>query len=65
MPKLKTNKGVAKRFKITKKGKILRKMAGKRHLAASKSRKRKRRLSQAMGLSGTGSKLIKAMLPYG
>ncbi len=65
MPKLKTNKGAAKRFKITKKGKIKRHMAGKRHILTKKSRKRKRKLRKARGLDGSGAKYIKRLLPYG
>jgi len=65
MPKLKTNKGVAKRFKITKTGKIKRAYAGKRHINTSKSSKRKRQLGRPGGLDGAGPALIKRLLPYG
>ena len=65
MPKLKTNKGVAKRFKLSKSGKVKRSMAGKGHLLAWKSRKRKRRLRRSAGLSKAGDRLIRRMLPYG
>ena len=41
MPKLKTNKGVAKRVRITKNGKVKRKGPGRRHLLSHKSSKRK------------------------
>jgi len=44
MPKQKTRKGVAKRMRVTKNGKIMRRKAGGRHLLSSKSRKRKRQL---------------------
>ncbi|MFH1413807.1 MAG: 50S ribosomal protein L35, partial [Candidatus Omnitrophota bacterium] len=47
MPKLKTKKGVAKRFKLTKTGKIKYHSEGKRHLLSSKGKKRKRKLRKA------------------
>ncbi|MDD5439019.1 MAG: 50S ribosomal protein L35 [Candidatus Omnitrophica bacterium] len=65
MPKMKTNKGVAKRFKITKKGKIKRAYAGRRHILTSKSAKRKRQRAVSGGLDGSGPSLIKRLLPYG
>jgi len=65
MPKLKTNKGAAKRFRITKKGKIKRAKAGKRHILTKKSRKRKRYLRKNRSLKGSGGKLIKRLMPYG
>lgn len=65
MPKLKTNKGVAKRFKISKRGKVMRHKAGKRHLATGKSRKRKRHSRKVSGLAGRGPRLIKRLMPYG
>lgn len=66
MPKLKTKKGVAKRFKLTKKGKIKYHCGGKSHLATSKETKRLRHLrrSTTVGRS-TEIKYIKRMLPYG
>jgi len=44
MPKLKTNKALAKRIKATKRGKLLRTRAGKSHLNSSMSPKRRRQL---------------------
>jgi len=64
MPKLKTNKGTAKRFRLTKTGKVKRAMAGKSHILTKKSRKRKRKLRKSKGLDGAGAKLIKRLLPY-
>lgn len=46
MPKMKTNKSVAGRFKITATGKIVRSRPGKRHLLTKKSAKRKRQLKK-------------------
>ena len=65
MPKLKTNKGAAKRFKLTKNGKVKRKAAGKGHILTKKSGKRKRALSQTRGVDGSGAKLLKKLMPYG
>ncbi len=47
MPKMKTNKGAAKRFKITGKGKVKRMRAYKSHILTKKTAKRKRRLRKA------------------
>ncbi len=44
MPKLKTNKSAAKRFRVTKNGKLKHSRAGRGHLLSGKSRKRKRQL---------------------
>ncbi|MFH1552033.1 MAG: 50S ribosomal protein L35 [Candidatus Omnitrophota bacterium] len=65
MPKLKTKKGVKKRFKLTKTGKIKRSKSGKRHILTKKSRKRKRALSKATMVDKTFEKKLKRLLPYG
>lgn len=62
--KAKTRKAVAKRFKVTGTGKLLRRRQGKRHLAESKSRKRKRRLGQAALVSDADVRRIKQNLPF-
>lgn len=64
MPKLKTKKGLAKRFKITKKGKVKRRRAGLGHLLAKKSRRRKRQLKRAGLVSQSDRDTIKTLLPY-
>ncbi len=56
--KKKTRKSVAKRFKRTAKGKILHKKPGRRHLAASKTRKQKRRLRQNVQAGGKMAKSL-------
>jgi len=63
--KLKTNKGAAKRFKITGSGKIMRHHSFARHILTSKASKRKRRLSQAAELSPSNVAQVRRMLPYG
>lgn len=52
MPKKKTHKGCAKRFKITKHGKLKRRKASLRHLATGKSRKAKRQLRAPKVIQG-------------
>ncbi|MBU1366803.1 MAG: 50S ribosomal protein L35 [Candidatus Omnitrophota bacterium] len=64
MPKLKTKKALAKRVKITKKKKILRNKAGKRHLLSGKSKKRKRLLRKKCLVSKADRKAILKALPY-
>lgn len=64
MPKLKTHKGAAKRFKKTGTGKIMRHKSGARHILTSKSPARKRRLAQGVQLDRTNEKALKVMLPY-
>jgi large subunit ribosomal protein L35 len=61
----KTRKAVAKRFKITATGKVLRSHASRRHLMSSKSAKRKRHLAKMTGVDKTDVARIKANLPYG
>jgi large subunit ribosomal protein L35 len=61
----KTRKAVAKRFKITASGKILRSRSSRRHLLSSKSAKRKRRLAKAARVDNTDVARVKANLPFG
>ena len=64
MPKLKTHKGAAKRFKKTGTGKIVRHHSGARHILTSKSPGRKRKLAQGTVLDDTNVKAVRDMLPY-
>ena len=64
MPKLKTHRGAAKRFKKTGTGKIKRWRANKSHLLTGKSPKRKRRLRSATLVDKTDKNRIKRMLAY-
>lgn len=52
MPKMKTHKGAAKRFRKTGSGKVVRKKEGMGHLLSGKSRKRKRRLKKIAVVTG-------------
>lgn len=66
MPKLKTKKGVVKRFKITKKGKVKYLPCGKSHLLSGKDASRLRRMRRKRIVGGKKDiKYIKRMLPYG
>lgn len=64
MPKLKTHKGAAKRFKRTGTGKLLRRHSFARHLLTSKPRSRKRRLGQPITVAKADQAALKEMLPY-
>ena len=61
----KTKKSASKRFKITATGKILRRKPGLRHLASSKSSKRKRRLGKVGQVHKTMVAKVMACLPFG
>jgi large subunit ribosomal protein L35 len=62
MPKMKTNKSVAKRFKITGSGKVKRSHAFKSHILTKKSQKRKRRLRKSDLCAPGDARRIKRML---
>jgi large subunit ribosomal protein L35 len=66
MGKLKTKKGVAKRFKLTKRGKIKYSAGGKSHLGTSKKTKRLRSLRKRRSVRNKKEvKYLKRVLPYG
>ncbi|BCX49438.1 MAG: 50S ribosomal protein L35 [Verrucomicrobiales bacterium] len=62
--KAKTRKAVAKRFKVTGTGKVLRRKQGKRHLLQNKNRKRKRNLGKVTLVSDADIKNVKENLPF-
>ena len=64
MPKIKTNRAAAKRFKVTGTGKLKRNKAYKSHIVTKKSTKRKRNLRQATITDATNVKNMKKVLPY-
>ncbi|MCA9526491.1 MAG: 50S ribosomal protein L35 [Myxococcales bacterium] len=64
MPKMKTNKGAAKRFRVSKDGKVRFGRANKRHILTKMSAKRKRQLRSTGTLCASDVKLVKRMLPY-
>ena len=65
MPKLKTNRSVQKRMRVTKNGKIKHFKAGKGHLLVSKRGKRKRQLGKAGYVSKADIGFVRLLLPHG
>lgn len=65
MPKMKTNKAVRKRFKITKKGKVMKTSSLRRHILTDRSSKKKRQSRGWSEVDISDKKRIKALLPYG
>lgn len=64
MPKMKTRKAVAKRFKLTKKGKIKRSRAFRSHIRSKKSSKRKRFLRGKDLVSRADKQKLRKQMPY-
>ena len=64
MPKMKTNRAAAKRFKVTGTGKLKRSKAYKRHILTKKTTKTKRNLRKATTVDATNVKTMKKVLPY-
>jgi large subunit ribosomal protein L35 len=62
--KAKTRKSVAKRFKVTGTGKLLRRRPGKRHLLQCKNRKRKRGLGKEVSVAAVDVPRLKKNLPF-
>ncbi|MEZ4221220.1 MAG: 50S ribosomal protein L35 [Polyangiaceae bacterium] len=65
MPKMKTNRAAAKRFKVTGSGRVRRPKAGGQHCMNGKSRKRRRRLRDNDMVAPALQERVKIMLPYG
>ena len=64
MPKMKTSRAAAKRFKVTGSGKLKRNKAYKSHILTKKTTKRKRNLRKAVEVDATNAKMMKRILPY-
>lgn len=64
MPKLKTNRGAAKRFRVSASGRIKRGQSHKRHILTKKSTKRKRHLRSASAVHDTDVGRFKQLLPH-
>lgn len=64
MPKLKTNRGAAKRFKVTAKGKVKAKKAYRGHILTKKTTKSKRKMRKAAILSKADRKSVARLMPY-
>lgn len=64
MPKIKTSRGAAKRFKVTGTGKLKRRKAYLRHILTSKTPKQKRGLRRSVIVDATNDRAIRRLLPY-
>ena len=64
MPKMKSNSGAKKRFKVTGSGKIKRKKAFKRHILTKKSSKTKRQLGKDTLVDKSNEPAVKRLIPY-
>jgi large subunit ribosomal protein L35 len=64
VPKIKTNRAAAKRFRVTGSGKIKRNKAYKRHILSSKGKKRKRNLRHGTLVAAAEVKNIRKLIPY-
>ncbi len=64
MPKIKTSRGTAKRFKVTGSGKIVRAKAYRRHQLSCKTTKQKRHLRGTTVVDATNAKAIRQLIPY-
>lgn len=64
MPKIKTNKAVKKRFKITKKGKVLGSRSLRRHMLADRTSKHKRKSRRKLGVETVDWQKVKLLSPY-
>jgi large subunit ribosomal protein L35 len=64
MPKIKTHRGAAKRFKKTASGKFTRSKAFKRHILTSKTTKSKRQMRGSEVVHAADTPRLKKMLPY-
>ncbi|NLJ66833.1 MAG: 50S ribosomal protein L35 [Clostridiales bacterium] len=64
MPKIKTHRGAAKRFSLTKSGKVKRAKAYKSHRLTKKTTKRKRNLRKGSYIAAAEEKNIRRLIPY-
>lgn len=64
MPKIKTHSGAKKRFKISKKGKVMRGHAYKSHILNKKTTKRKRNLRKVVAADATNVAQVRRLIPY-
>ncbi len=64
MPKMKTNRGAAKRFKVTGTGKIVHAKSNASHILTKKGSKRKRTLRKSGLIDKADRAMVKALIPY-
>ena len=65
MPKMKTNRGAAKRFKVTGTGKIVYSRSNANHILTKKTSKRKRMLRKPAVIDKSNKGMVKQLIPYG
>ena len=65
MPKMKTNRGAAKRFRVTGAGKIVYSRSNANHILTKKTSKRKRRLRKSDVIDKSNKVMVKRLIPYG
>ncbi len=64
MPKMKTNRGAAKRFRRSASGGLKRNQSHRRHILTKKSTKRKRQLRTPSQVAAVDTRMVNRMLPY-
>jgi len=64
MPKMKTNRGAAKRFRVTGTGKIVYSRSNASHILTKKTSKRKRRLRKSDVIDKSNKVMVKRLIPY-
>ena len=64
MPKMKTNRGAAKRFRVTGKGKIVYSRSNASHILTKKTSKRKRELRKSGVIDQDNKRMVKRLIPY-
>lgn len=64
MPKIKTNRGAAKRFSLTKTGQVKRSKAYSSHILTTKSTKQKRKLRQSTLIAKAEQRNVRRLIPY-
>ena len=64
MPKLKTNRGAAKRFKVTGTGKVVYSKSHASHILTKKTSKRKRRLRKPDVMDNSNTGMVRQLIPY-
>jgi large subunit ribosomal protein L35 len=64
MPKMKTNRGAAKRFKVTGTGKVVYSKSNASHILTKKTSKRKRALRKSGLIDKTNKDMVKKLIPY-
>lgn len=64
MPKMKTKRAAAKRYKVTGSGRVMRMKANKSHILNKKTTKRKRNLRKQTEVDASNLKTVKKLIPY-